>query len=102
MDVCFEDILIFLIMLSSPLIRKATFIDQTLEESENIKDFLEILNPFFPLFFSKLYIDQNSLKSLDLLSLYEGHTCMLAKYYYIQQIKLLHIEKIRIMWIDVL
>ena len=51
MDVCFEDILIFLIMLSSPLIRKATFIDQTLEESENIKDFLEILNPFFPLFF---------------------------------------------------
>ena len=81
MDGYIEDMIIFLIMFSSTLIRNATLKDLNLDKSENIKDFLEILNPFFLLFFSKLYIDRNSLKSLGLLLLYEGHVCLLMKYY---------------------
>ena len=81
MDGYIEDMIIFLIMFSITLIRNATLKDLNLDKSENIKDFLEILNPFFSTFFSKLYIDRNSLKSLGLLLLYEGHVCLLMKYY---------------------
>ena len=51
MDGYIEDMIIFLIMFSSTLIRNATLKDLNLDKSENIKDFLEILNPFFLLFF---------------------------------------------------
>ena len=54
MDGYVEDIMIFLIMFLSTPIRNTTFIDLALEKSENIKDFLEILNHFFSTFFFKV------------------------------------------------
>ena len=54
MDGYIEDMIIFLIMLSSTLIRNATLKDLHLDKSENIKDFLEILNSFFSTFFFKV------------------------------------------------
>ena len=44
---CGYTIMIFPIKISSTNIRNATFRDLTLEKSENIKDFLEILKAFF-------------------------------------------------------
>ena len=76
--------MVFLIMFSSTLLEKSTFINLSLEKSENIKDFLDILNHFFPLFFSKLCIDQNSLKFLSLWIYYVDHECIVYKYYNIQ------------------
>ena len=58
MDHYTEVIVVFLIMFSSTLMEKSILINLSLEKSENIKDFHEILNHFFPLFFSKLFVDQ--------------------------------------------
>ena len=49
-----EVIMVFLIMFSSTLLEKSTFINLSLEKSENIKDFLDILNHFFSTFFFKV------------------------------------------------
>ena len=62
MDHYAEFIVVFLIMFPSTLMGKSTLINLSLEKSENFKDFHEILNHFFPLFFSKSCVDQNSLK----------------------------------------
>ena len=58
MDGYIEDMIIFLIMFSSTLFRNATLKDLNLDKSENIKDFLEILNPFFSTFFFKVVYRQ--------------------------------------------
>ena len=55
MDHFAEVIVVFLIMSSSTLTEKSTIINLSLEKSENIKDFHEILNHFFPLFF-QIYV----------------------------------------------
>ena len=47
--------MVFLIMFSSTLLEKSTFINLSLEKSENIKDFLDILNHFFHFFFKVMY-----------------------------------------------
>ena len=47
-------IVVFLIMFSSTLMEKSTLINLSLEESENIKDFCEILNPLFSTLFFKV------------------------------------------------
>ena len=67
MDHYAEVLVVFLIMFSSTLMEKSTLINLGLEKSENIKDFHEILYHFFPLFFSKLCVDQNSLIFLSFL-----------------------------------
>ena len=67
MDHYAEVIVVFLIMFSSTLMEKTILINLSLEKSENIKDFHEIFNHFFPLFFSKLFVDQNSFKFLSFL-----------------------------------
>ena len=54
MDHYAEVLLVFLIMFSTTLMEKSTLINLSLEKSENIKDFHEILNHFFPLFFFKV------------------------------------------------
>ena len=54
MDQYAEVIVVFLIMLSSTLMEKSTLINLSLEKSENIKDFHEILNHFFSTFFFKV------------------------------------------------
>ena len=102
MDHYAEFIVVFLIMFPSTLMEKSTLINLSLEKSENIKDFHEILNHFFPLFFSKLFVDQNSLKFLSFLIQYVDHECSVYKYYNMHQKKLLHSDKIRFNWIDVL
>ena len=50
-----EVIMVFLIMFSSTLLEKSTFINLSLEKSENIKDFLDIFNHFFHFFFKVMY-----------------------------------------------
>ena len=55
-------IVVFLIMFLSTLVEKLTLIHMSLEKSENIKDFLEILNHFFPLFFSKLCVGKAAVR----------------------------------------
>ena len=54
MDHYAEVIVVFLIMSSSTLMEKTTLINLSLEKSENIKDFHEILNHFFSTFFFKV------------------------------------------------
>ena len=56
-------IIVFAIMFSSTLLEKSTLINLNLEKNKNIKDFLEMLNHFLPLF-SKLCIKQNYLQFL--------------------------------------
>ena len=54
MDHYAEVIVVFLIMFSSTLMELSTLINLSLEKSENIKDFHEILNHFFSTFFFKV------------------------------------------------
>ena len=49
-----EVIVVFLIMFSSTLMEKSTLINLSLEKSENIKDFHEILYHFFSTFHFKV------------------------------------------------
>ena len=51
MDHYAEVIVVFLIMFSSTLMELSTLINLSLEKSENIKDFHEILDPIFLFFF---------------------------------------------------
>ena len=94
--------MIFLIWFPSTLIRNATFIDQNLEKSQNIKDFLGNFNPFLHTFFSKLNIYQNLLKSMGLWYLNEGNLCLLVKYNNRKPKRLPTMKKSRILLIDVL
>ena len=54
MDHYAEVIVVFLIMSSSTLMEKTTLINLSLEKSENIKDFHDILDHFFSTFFFKV------------------------------------------------
>ena len=54
MDHYAEVLLVFLIMFSTTLMEKSTLINLSLEKSENIKDFHEILYHFFSTFFFKV------------------------------------------------
>ena len=56
MDHYAEVIVVFLIMFSSTLMEKSTLINLSLEISENIKDFHEFFNHFFPTFFFQSYV----------------------------------------------